>query len=245
MKSAFALRIVLALLVLSAVPAFASPINIDTGKNLGLNPGASGTVTLSLTNAPGGSAITTFNAWGMILQLVPQTGATGSASFSSLLSPSTNPALTDPGDPLLDPYELNSPQNGTTSASQLSIGNNSAAVTTFALGQTYNIGDLGIQLSGDASGAWDIYALNDQNNTTSWLNDVGATTAFGNAPTAAPAAYTSTIIGTVTVVPEPSTLVMLAGAVATSGWAGLPGVVAGLRPSPRLDCPIPIAGRSD
>ena len=220
MKSAFVRRLMLALLALSAVPAFASPINIDTGKNLGLNPGTSGTVTLSLTNASGSTSITTFNSWGMILQLVPQTGATGSASFSSLLSPSTNPALTNPAGPSLDDaYTLTSPQNGTTSASLLSIGNIGSEVTTFAPGQTYNIGDLGVQLSGDASGAWDIYALNDENDTTSWMAVPGfGLNAFGNVPTAAPTAYTSTIIGTVTAVPEPSTLVMLAGAVATSGW---------------------------
>lgn len=215
MKLSMATRFAAFACAVMAVPALATPINIDTGKQLNLNPGTSGTLTLSLTNQDAGTAVTTFNAWGLILQLIPQPGATGSATFTNLLSPATNGALTDPGDPLLDPaYELTTAVNGTIGAYQLSIGNNSAVTTTFALGQSYNIGDLTVALSPGATGAWTIYALNDANDTTSWLNAGGAATAFGNVPTAGTQGqYSANPIGTINAVPEPASIGLAALAV--------------------------------
>jgi hypothetical protein len=220
MKSSRAATLVAVLCALAALPASATPINVDTGKSVSLNPGGSGKFILSLTNSNAGSAVTTFNSWGLILQLIPQAGATGTATFTSLLSPSTNGALTDPGDPLFDDtYTTNSPVNGTTAAYLVGIGNNSNVSTTFALGQSYNVGDFTVQLSPSASGSWKIFALNDENNTGSWMTPGGVQTAFGNVGTASSGAYTSTEIGTITAVPEPASIALIGLAIGGCGLA--------------------------
>jgi hypothetical protein len=207
------------LCAVSSLSALASPINLDTGISASVTPGSTGSFTLSMTNESSGSTITTFNSWALILQLIPQPGATGTASFTGLASPAVNPALTDPGEPLFDnAYTTNVPVNGTSSAYLVGIGNNSAAVTTFALGQTYNAADFTVELSPDASGSWAIYALNDENNTTSWLNAGGSATAFGNAATAGAGAYTAVQIGTISAVPEPSSLMLAGSAIVAAGW---------------------------
>ena len=213
-------RLVAATWLLAAVPVFASPINVDTGKSLSLNSGTSGILTLSLTNLNSGTAVSNFNGWGLILQLIPQAGATGTASLLSLAEPATNPALSDPGDPPLfdNAYILNSAVNGTTDAYQLANSNNTSVTTTFTLGQSYNIGDLTVFLSSGATGSWKLFALNDENNTAAWLNPQGGATAFGNLATAGVGQYTSTEIGTITAVPEPSTIALLGMSMASAGW---------------------------
>jgi hypothetical protein len=210
---------VICLCVASSLPATASPINIDTGKSVSVNPGSSGTLTLSLTNEASGTAVSTFNSWAFILQIIPGPGATGTASFTGLVSPTVNPALAAPGEPLFDnAYTTNVPVNGTTSAYLVGIGNDTSATTTFALGQTYNAADFTVALSPDATGSWAIYALNDENNTTAWLTAGGVATAFGNAPIAAEGAYTSVQIGTISAVPEPSSLLLAGSGIVAAGW---------------------------
>jgi PEP-CTERM motif len=217
MKPSRATPLVAILCALAALPALASPINVDTGKALNLNSGSSGILTLSLTNLNSGSSITTFNGWGLILQLIPQPG---SASLLSMTEPASNPALTDPGDPPLfdTAYVLNSAVNGTTDAYQAANGNNTNVTTTFTLGQSYNIADLTVLLSPGATGSWKLFALNDENNTGAWLNPQGNATAFGNLATPSAGQYTSLEIGTITAVPEPSTIALLGMSVASAGW---------------------------
>lgn len=203
----------------SSVPALASPINIDTGIAPVVSPGSTGTFTLSMTNESSGSAITTFNSWALIMQVIPQPGATGTATITGLISSVTNPALAAPGEPLFDnAYTTNVPVNDTINAYQVGIANDTNAVTTFALGQTYNAGDFTVSLSPDASGSWSIFVLNDENNTTSWLTAGGAATAFGNSAVAGEGLYTSTQIGTISAVPEPSSLVLAGSAIVATCW---------------------------
>ena len=220
MKRSRATPLVAILCALAALPALASPINVDTGKTLNLNSGSSGILTLSLTNLNSGSSITTFNGWGLILQLIPQPGATGTASLLSMTEPASNPALTDPGDPPLfdDAYVLNSAVNGTTAAYQVANGNNTNVTTTFNLGQSFNIADLTVLLSPNATGSWKLFALNDENNTGAWLTPQGNANAFGNLATPSAGQYTSIEIGTITAVPEPSTIALLGMSVASAGW---------------------------
>jgi hypothetical protein len=215
--------VVLGLCLSTMMPAVATPLNLDTGVSLTLNPALSttGTLTLAATNENAGSAITSFNSWGLILQLIPQPGAVGSASISALTSPTLNPALTEAGEPLFDDqYTTNIPVNGTVNAYLVGIANDTPVTTTFALGQTYNLGDFAVTLSPDAQGSWALYALNDQSNTGSWASEIGAQTAFGNLAQASAGQYTTLALGTVTAVPEPSGLMLAGSAIVAAGWFG-------------------------
>ncbi len=199
--------------------AYASPLNVDAGKTLSLNPGDSGTITLSLTNENSGSPVTTFNGWGFGLQLIPNLGATGTATLVSGALPAVNPALADPEDPplFLTGQTLGTAANGTTDYTLVSSANQSAAETTFALGQTYNIMDVDISLSPGASGSWSLYAVNDANGFGVWLNNVGSPTNFGNLPSVNGDGGTA-LIGTVSAVPEPSSVALAVSAIAAAGW---------------------------
>jgi hypothetical protein len=198
----------------------ASPLNVDTGKILALNPGDTGTVTLSLTNENSGSPITTFNSWGFGLQLIPNIGATGTATLVSGSLPAVNPALADPEDPPLfsTGQTLNVAANGTTDYTLISSANQSALETTFALGQTYNIMDVDISLSPGATGSWSLYAVNDALGFGVWLNSLGSPTNFGNLPSVNGDGGT-VLIGTVSAVPEPSGILLAASALAACGWS--------------------------
>lgn len=204
---------------LGCVAALASPINMDTGKTLTLQPGSSGTVTLSLTNQNAGSAITDFNGWSTGLQLLPQAGAVGTATITGAALPATNPALTDPEIPLTFTPNQNLlvAANGTTLYSSLISSNQSPAVTTFTLGQRYNVADLTVALSPNASGTWNLFAVNNANGIASWANQFGAATDFGNVARVNGDAGT-TLIGTVSAVPEPQSFVLAGSAMAAAAW---------------------------
>jgi hypothetical protein len=224
-----ALVAVFSLGLISAAAAVASPLNLVTGTSLSLNPGLSttGTLTIAATNENAGSAITDFNFWGLILQLIPQPGTVGSATLTSLTNPAVNPALGPASVPvsttsslLDDSYTLNIQVNGTINAIQAGVANDDPSVTTFALGQTLNLGDFTVALSNDASGSWTLYALNDQNNTGAWGNDQGTLATFGNLPTAAAGQYSVLAVGTISAVPEPGSLMLAASAITVTGWYG-------------------------
>lgn len=211
---------VAALAGLDGVGVSASPLNIDTGKTLTIQPGGSGTLTLSLTNLNSGTAISTFNAWSMGLQLLPRAGATGSATIVSAALPATNAALADPEDPpLFSPGEtLSVPANGSTVYTLVASGNKTAAETTFSLGQQYNVADLAISLSGDASGAWDLYAVNNANGIAAWTSAPPVvTSSYGNLPQA-DGNTGSLLVGTVSAVPEPGGFLLAGTGLAAAGW---------------------------
>lgn len=205
---------------LGCVAALASPINIDTGKTLVVAPGSSGTLTLSLTNQNAGSTITDFNGWSTGLQLLPQAGAIGTATITSAALPATNAALTDPEIPLtFNPNQtLLTPANGTSLYSFLISSNQSPAVTTFALGQQYNVADLTVTLSPNAAGTWNLFAVNNANGIAGWANPSGTVTDYGNLARANGDAGTR-LIGTVSAVPEPEGLVASAAVMAAAWFA--------------------------
>lgn len=200
--------------------ALADPLNMDTGKTLSLQPGASGQLTLSLTNLNAGSTINNFNGWSTGLQLIPQVGAVGSATISSAALPATNPALTDPEVPLtlLPNQNLSVAANGTTLYSFLASANQSAAVTTFALGQSYNVADLTVTMSGNASGTWSLFAVNNANGIASWADQTGTATNFGNLAKTNGDAGT-VLVGTVSAVPEPEGFVLAVSAMSVVVWS--------------------------
>lgn len=217
----------LAIFSSASMAAMASPLNLDTGVSLTLEPGTSGIMTLSATNDVTGTSITNFNAWGMILQLIPEPGSTGTATLLGFTDPAVNPSLGPTSTPPTvtsfsfdDQYFLLAPVNGTTDAYALALGNDTASITTWALGQSYNLADLTVQLSADATGSWTLFAINDENGSGNWMAPNGNLTAFGNLPTGSAGGYTVLPLGTISAVPEPSTLMLGGSAVVVAGLFG-------------------------
>lgn len=207
-----------ALLVCCGV-ASATPLNMVTGKTLGVRPGQTGILPLSIINVNSGAVVTDFNGWSSGLQLIPQAGATGTATIAAAALPATNAALTDPEVPLtlLPNQTLSVAANGTTSYTFITSANQSAATTTFALGQTYNVADLSISLGANASGTWNLYAVNNANGIASWQNPSGTATDFGNVAKSNGDAGT-VLIGTVSAVPEPEGVTLAVSAMSGLVW---------------------------
>lgn len=217
----------LAIFFSASMAAMASPLNLDTGVSLTLEPGTSGIMTLSATNDVTGTSITNFNAWSLILQLIPGPGSTGTATLLGFTDPAVNPSLGPTSTPPTetsfsfdDQYFLLAPVNGTIDAYSVALGNNTASTTTWALGQSYNLADLTVQLSEDATGSWTLFAINDENGSGSWMAPNGNLTAFGNLPTASAGGYSVLQLGTISAVPEPSSLMLGGAAVVAAGLFG-------------------------
>jgi len=137
------------------------------------------------------------------------------------LGPASNPP-TDASTQFDDTYFILSPMNGTTDAYQIGVANDTDSVTQWALGQTYNLADLVVELSPGAQGTWTVFGINDRFDTSNWFDGVTFdTNAFSNlatAPITNPQSYTSLTLGTITAVPEPSSLAIAGSAIAAAGW---------------------------
>ena len=201
-------------LALHTAAALATPINLDTGISLDVDPGTTGTATLSAKNFNNGTPVTNWNAWTVALQLLPEPGATGTMTISSILLPLTDDSLSDPDAGTFDPNGVLSGtgSNGTTTYTAIGFANNSSADTNWSSGQAYNLADLTFTASGDAQGTWTLYAVNQASTVTNWFDDLGNPTTFGNTPASA---GSSLVLGTITAVPEPGslTLALAAGTV--------------------------------
>jgi len=206
--------LVLALTAFSLRPAIATPINIDTGKNLSMSPGTSASLLLSATNASAGTAVTNFNGWTLGLQLRPQTGATGTLTMTGITNAATNRALTNPDVPTFSNATLNTATNGTTAYKYLGISNVDNTTTTFSLGQSLNLANLAISSSAGASGNWNLYAVNQSPSQSAWLDVTGQGIDYGNLPATN---GTSVLVGSVAVVPEPQGIVLAGSAIAAAG----------------------------
>lgn len=197
--------------------AHATPLALTAGLSVSMASGTTALLTLSATNLVGGTGnITTFNGFGLALQLIPQAGASGTVQFSNFSVPATNGILPDPGDPQ---FELNgitnlSPVNGSSIATPLALLMNELAPqqeTTVPQGVLKNLGILQFVASQNAAGTWTLYAVNDAFGRSYWTDSVGGETAFDQL---AAANGTAVAIGTVSIVPEPSQMALAAGAAA-------------------------------
>lgn len=206
-------------LALHAAATLAMPINLDTGISLDVEPGTTGTTTLSATNFNDGTPVTNWNAWNAALQLLPNPGAVGTMTISGNLLPTTNGSLTDPDAGTFNPNGVLSGtgSNGATAFTAIGFANNGPDVTTWIAGQSYNLANLTFTASGDAQGTWTLYAVNQGSTISNWFDDFGNPTTFGNTPSTAGSSLT---LGTITAVPEPASLT-LALAAGTVGLLGL------------------------
>ena len=212
----------------TAATAVAAPIvNFTTGLSLDLAETGTGGMTMKFTNA--GDATQSINYYSVGIMLL-QTSGSGSLTFDSWTKPS-DPVIGDPEaeyTPFDAPglFTLNAPVNiaGTDYFDYYFVA--TAATDAFnyplAAGVTKDAGLMTFSVSGQ--GTWDVYAVNQeaqpgglpvsliQDNTS---DEFG----FGNLPAANGA---SLMIGTITAVPEPSTI-------ALGGVALLVGLVPALR----------------
>jgi hypothetical protein len=194
-------------------PCQATPIDLNAGIALTLSPGSSDAWTITATNFDNGTSVTNWNAFAIAFQPIPGPGAGGSVSLTGVVSPATNPSITTPS-PVGQPVAGNfgAPINGTTAYTGINISYDAAQTTTWASGQTYNLATLTFSASGDAFGTWMLYASNPADDEffpqTSWLTNGAQDRFFGNVPFNENAA--TLLLGTISVVPEPSTILLAA-----------------------------------
>jgi len=202
------------LVLFASLPAFAqSIIDLDTGISETVEPGGSGSFTFTMANVGTSATPDNFIGWVLGIQLVPQGGNTGSLTVGSLSGGATNPMPTgslDITQPVLSTLGSSATINGSTQYYFMGI-NTLDSLGTLAVGQTYEMGSLGLTASGDASGIWDVYTVQ-QNSPlfkTYFFDGSAAEQPFGNLPWGL--GNQSLKLGTVEVaaVPEPSTLAML------------------------------------
>ena len=211
-----------------AIPVLATPINLDTGKTLGITSSTSslvsGTLTFSMTNTSATpDAVTTLNAWNLGFQVLPIGIVTGSVTPISVFNPATNPVLAGPSG--VDPATqfalvLTATTNGTKNAFSWGMAQTDGLdANTLGVNTTKNFASFVLQASVGASGTWGFFAVNQSlaGGPSYWADTDGASTAFGNLPATN---GSSLQIGTITVtaVPEPSSIVLAAFAVAGAGW---------------------------
>lgn len=215
-RSSFAVVALLIGLGLSA-SAHATPLALTTGLSVSMASGTTALLTLSATNLVGGTGnITTFNGFGVALQLIPQAGASGTVQFSDFLVPVTNGILPTPGAPQ---FELNgitnlSPVNGSSIATPVALLMDELAPaqeTTVPQGVLKNLGVVQFSASANAAGTWTLYAVNDAFGRSYWTDAFGTETSLDQLPATN---GTALAIGTVSVVPEPSAMALAAGAAA-------------------------------
>jgi len=204
------------LLGLACGAAKATPLALTTGLSVSMASGTTGLLTLSATNLVGGTGdITTFNGFGLALQLIPQAGASGTVQFANFFVPATNGILPDPDVPQ---FELNgitnmSPVNGSSVATSVALLMSETAPspeTTVPQGVLKNLGTLQFISTSNAVGTWTLYAVNDAFGRSYWTNAVADETTFDQLAATNGTALT---LGTVSIVPEPSIVVFAAGAV--------------------------------
>jgi hypothetical protein len=189
-----------------------SVINLDTGISKTIQQGASGSFTFTMANDGTTAAPDNFIGWVLGIQLVPQGGATGTLTVGSLAGGTTNPM------PFGD-LQITQPQlatlggsaslNGSTQYYFMGI-NSLTDLGTLAVGQTYEMGSLGLTASPSALGKWDVYTVQ-QNSPlfkTYFFDGTATEQPFGNMPWVGQGNY-SLKLGEVQVVPEPSSLAIL------------------------------------
>jgi len=229
------------LLVLGQIMhASGGTLSLDIGKNVELQPAGSGTFTFSATT--GNEAPEDFIAWSIAFQVVPSGSVTGSLSvgvppnalpitssvgteFSgSLTNPVVNPILNDTsGADLSQPrmYLLGSSAVINSLTTYIGMGGTiTEDYPTLSPTTSYGIASVGFSVSGGVPGdTWTVYAVQQQGSTllkTYWIGDNGDEP-FQNIPFASGGNY-AIAVGSISVVPEPSTLLLAGPAIIAGGW---------------------------
>lgn len=210
---------------LVAPDARSATLTLDTGKAVSLQQGATGSFVFSFTNT-GTSLADTFLGWTLGVQLLPAGGNTGILTLGDLTQPAANPMPVGPIDVLEPTISIlvgGATINGTPNYYTMGIAATEVAGTVNAA-TSYNMGDLALTASGNASGVWNVYAVQQSSGERShWgdVNDPFTPIDFSNL--ARGAGNSSVLLGTVTVnaVPEPGSLALCAvaaGLAAACRW---------------------------
>jgi hypothetical protein len=206
------------LLLFAALPAVAeSVLNLTTGQQWSMDPDSTESIVFTMANDGTTAAPDDFIGWVLGLQFVPRSGTSGSLTVGSLSGGPNNPmpvGTLDITQPSLLPLGSGAVINGLTNYYFMAM----STLDTFgtvAVGQTYDMGSLQLTSSADALGTWDVYTVQ-QNSPlfkTYWFDGSVLEQPFGNLPWVG-GGNQSLALGTVEVVPEPSSLALL-------GLAGL------------------------
>lgn len=209
------------LLLSQMVPAAATTMTMDTGKLLELQPGQSDNFTFSATNDAG--AITNLIGWSIGFQVVPIGAPTGSLTVGLLSKPAVNPMPAgdvDLGQPAFGILANSAVENGSPNF----WGISAAAlddVQTVNSSTSYNLGAVNFTLSANATAgdSWGIYAVQQPSTfiKSFWSDDGFNPIGFGNWQTL-PNPVGSVQIGTISAVPEPSSLMLAGSAIVAAGW---------------------------
>jgi hypothetical protein len=204
--------------VLMAGSGHATVLSLDTGKSVTIQQSGSATFTFSATNDAG--AITdNFLGWTIGFQVVPLGTTAGSLTVGSLSQPLTNPmpaGSLDFTQPILATLANSGTINGLTQYYAMGVSSNDVLQTVNSL-TSYNLGSVGFTASPTASGTWAVYAVQQSGALARsyWTDGVFSDSNFGNLPNTG---NLSVQIGTITAVPEPSTIALLGMSMASAGW---------------------------
>jgi hypothetical protein len=216
------------------VASIGATLSLDTGNSLELQPGGSGTFTFSATT--GAEEIDDFVFWAIGFQVVPSGSVSGTLSIgvppgalpiTSPVGTEFNGALTNPlVNPILNEvtgFDFAQPKVSTLSSSGVinglttyvgMAGTATDDIPLLSPTTTYGVGSVSFSASADAQGSWTVYAVQQQGGSlkTYWIDAFNQDRPFENIPFASGGNY-AIPIGTISVVPEPSGLVLAASAI--------------------------------
>lgn len=211
MKSCLNAAVVATVFCLQTIPAGAAVIFLNNDISLSLSPGTSGDATFSFRNNVV-DITDNFLAWTLGIQVLPSGSVSGGLSLGTLAQADANPmpigAFPDTIQPTLLTLAGGGTINGSTEFYQIGM-QTTVALGTLLGNTSYNMGKLGFTASPTASGTWNVYAVQQggANYQSFWTDGSLTDSDFGNLPRGA--GNSSTLLGTVTVVPEPGSVAIL------------------------------------
>ena len=206
-----------ALLAGEILKSNASVLVLETGKSLSLSPSTSGSITFSAGN-DAGDITADFAGWTLGIQLLPSGTTTGTLTLGTLTQPVSNPMPTGTlsiSQPSLLTLANSAIINTSTSFYQIAVDTIDPILGTVLGNTSYNLGTLDISASANASGTWNLYAVQQGGSfAQSYWSGSLTDSDFGNLPSGA--GNSSILIGTVSVtaVPEPTATWVMGGCLA-------------------------------